>query len=150
VTSRDQFRIGDAERNKAAEMLSDHMAEGRLTQPEFDERLDVALKAKTAGELEPLFLDLPGPTPNLPAEVPTTPPQQSKQHAHDMMAKAKAKPEVAPLVDQKWIVALTVAVGVLWTSTALIYFGANYRHWWIFIIPIALSIMLGKLKGEKH
>ena len=66
------------------------------------------------------------------------------------MAKAKAKPEVAPLVDQKWIVALTVAVGVAWTSTALIYFGANYRQWWIFIIPIALSIMLGKLKGSKH
>ena len=131
-------------------MLSEHMAEGRLTQPEFDERLDIALKAKTAGELEPLFRDLPGPNPNLPAPVAKTPPEQSRQHAHDMMAKAKAQPEVAPLVDQKWIVALTVAVGVAWTSTALIYFGANFRQWWIFIIPIALSIMLGKLKGEKH
>ena len=131
-------------------MLSEHMAEGRLTQPEFDERLDLALKAKTVGELEPLFRDLPGPNPNLPAPVATTPPEQSRQHAHDMMAKAKAKPEVTPLVDQKWIVALTVAVGVAWTSTALIYFGANFRQWWIFIIPIALSIVLGKLKGEKH
>ena len=126
------------------------MAEGRLTQPEFDERLDVAMKAKTAGELEPLFLDLPGPTPNLPAELPKTPPEQSKQHAHDMMAKAKAKQEVAPLVDQKWITALTVAVAWPGRSTALIYFGANYRHWWIFILPIVLSILLGKLKGSKH
>jgi hypothetical protein len=150
VTSRDQFRIGDAERNRAAEMLSEHMAEGRLTQPEFEERLDVALKAKTAGELEPLFRDLPGPNPNLPAPVAKTPPEQSRHHAHDLMAKARAKPEVAPLVDQKWIVALTVAVGVAWTSTALIYFAANFREWWIFIIPIALSVMLGKLKGEKH
>jgi len=150
VNSRDEFRIGDAERDRAAEMLSEHMAEGRLTQPEFDERLDVAMKAKTAGELEPLFLDLPGPTPNLPAELPKTPPEQSRQHAHDMMAKAKAKPEVAPLVDQKWITALTMAVVLAWTTTTLIYFGADYRQWWIFIIPIALSIMLGKLKGSKH
>ena len=131
-------------------MLSEHMAEGRLTQPEFDERLDVALKAKTAGELEPLFRDLPGPNPNLPVPVAKTPPEQSRQHAHDMVAKAKAKPEVAPLVDQKWIVALTVAVGVAWTSTALIYFAVDFRAWWIFIIPIALSIMLGKLKGAKR
>ena len=63
VTSRDQLRIGDAERNRAAELLSEHMAEGRLTQAEFDERLSIALKAKTAAELEPLFRDLPGPNP---------------------------------------------------------------------------------------
>ena len=39
------------------------MAEGRLTQAEFDERLSIALNAKTAADLEPLFRDLPGPNP---------------------------------------------------------------------------------------
>lgn len=56
-------RIGDAERDQAAELLRDHHTAGRLDQVEFDERLSRALTAKTADELTPLFGDLPGPRP---------------------------------------------------------------------------------------
>jgi hypothetical protein len=39
--------------------LRDHFAEGRLTRAELDERLTVALSARTAGDLRRLMADLP-------------------------------------------------------------------------------------------
>src|SRR5687768_15050555 len=55
-----RVRIGDAERDAAASSLGEHFAAGRLTRDEFDERLERAWAAKTAEEIEPLFVDLPG------------------------------------------------------------------------------------------
>ena len=40
--------------------LREHLAAGRLTIDEFDERLDNAYAAKTLGELDELMADLPG------------------------------------------------------------------------------------------
>jgi Domain of unknown function (DUF1707) len=54
------LRIGDQERDAAAESLSGHFAAGRLDQTEFEERLAAAYAAKTGAELAPLFADLPG------------------------------------------------------------------------------------------
>lgn len=53
------LRVGDAERNQAADALSRHFAEGRLDQAEFDERVQAAMKAKTQADLDRLFTDLP-------------------------------------------------------------------------------------------
>jgi hypothetical protein len=52
-------RASDAERNHAIDRLRAAYVEGRLDQEEFDERSDTALKAKTIGQLERLFDDLP-------------------------------------------------------------------------------------------
>jgi hypothetical protein len=52
-------RASDAERNQAIDRLRTAYVEGRLDQEEFDERSDAALKAKTIGQLERLFDDLP-------------------------------------------------------------------------------------------
>jgi hypothetical protein len=57
----DTLRITDAERDAAVASLGEHYAVGRLTKQEYDDRSDVAWKAKTRGELVPLFADLPGP-----------------------------------------------------------------------------------------
>jgi len=54
-------RIGDAERERAAEALGEHFAAGRLDRSEFDVRLDAAYEARTAAELQELFADLPEP-----------------------------------------------------------------------------------------
>src|SRR5207245_11679476 len=59
----DRMRASDADREAVAARLRDHYAEGRLTQDELDERISVALSAKTFGELRPLTTDLPGPAP---------------------------------------------------------------------------------------
>lgn len=54
-------RASDAEREQIAERLREAMAEGRLDMEEFDERLGLAYRARTHGELVPLVYDLPEP-----------------------------------------------------------------------------------------
>jgi uncharacterized protein DUF1707 len=59
LPARGSLRIGDAERDRAVEQLSDHFVAGRLTQEEFEERSDQATRARYADEVELLFADLP-------------------------------------------------------------------------------------------
>lgn len=91
------LRIGDAERDQAILHLQDHFAAGRLTGSEFDERLSLAIRARTAHDLAVLFTDLPWPHPPLgpvgpplsrlgppagpPEWVPVPPPVVSPTHA---------------------------------------------------------------------
>jgi len=53
------LRIGDAEREAAIASLTNHFAEGRLTQVEHAERTELALNARTGRDLDVLFADLP-------------------------------------------------------------------------------------------
>jgi hypothetical protein len=53
------IRVSDAERNAVAERLATHYSDGRLDQAEFDERVGQAMAAKTRGDLDGLFDDLP-------------------------------------------------------------------------------------------
>ncbi len=73
-----ELRIGDLERDRAADELSGHFAAGRLDHSEFDSRLAAAYAAKTGADLEPLFADLPGHQP----AVPTGPTGHAVQHQH--------------------------------------------------------------------
>ena len=67
-------RIGDADRDRAVDALQVHLAQGRLDREEFDERLSRALVARTAADLQPLFVDLPDPRPGTGlAPVPPSP-----------------------------------------------------------------------------
>lgn len=54
-----RWRIGHAERERAAEELSQHYADGRLDHDEYTERLDAAWTARTHDDLRILFADLP-------------------------------------------------------------------------------------------
>jgi Domain of unknown function (DUF1707) len=54
------IRASDADRDKTVILLREHLAAGRLTNEEFDERLEAALSAKTLGDLDRLMADLPG------------------------------------------------------------------------------------------
>jgi hypothetical protein len=53
------LRAADADRTAVATVLGEHMAAGRLTVEEYDERLSRAYAARTYGELDPLTADLP-------------------------------------------------------------------------------------------
>jgi hypothetical protein len=61
----DETRAADADRDATVEVLHDHAAAGRLEDDELDERLEVALRARTLGELRALVADLPGRAPTL-------------------------------------------------------------------------------------
>jgi Domain of unknown function (DUF1707) len=64
------LRIGDADREAAAESLREHYAQGRLTLEEFNQRLDAAFKATTQSQLNLLMRDLPhAPRPSAPLPV---------------------------------------------------------------------------------
>jgi len=54
-----QMRASDADRDRAAALLREHHAAGRLTAEEFQERMDQAMEARTLGQLDALMTDLP-------------------------------------------------------------------------------------------
>ena len=56
----ENLRLSDNERLTAMSSLASHFTEGRLDHEEFDERSLAISKAKTRGDLRPLFIDLPG------------------------------------------------------------------------------------------
>ena len=54
-----EMRVSDAEREAAAAELREHFASGRLDQEELDQRLNSVFAAKTRGDLNAVFTDLP-------------------------------------------------------------------------------------------
>jgi uncharacterized protein DUF1707/2TM domain-containing protein len=60
------LRASDAERERQADRLREHAAEGRITIEELEERLDRVYSARTGGELDQVLQDLP--RVRLPAE----------------------------------------------------------------------------------
>lgn len=57
--SRYVLRIGDAEREAAAEQLREHFVAGRLTLDELDERLGEVFTSRTQDQLSRVMADLP-------------------------------------------------------------------------------------------
>ncbi len=57
--SNSRLRASDADRDRAASVLNEALAEGRLTAEEHSERLDSIYAAKTQADLVPLLEDLP-------------------------------------------------------------------------------------------
>jgi hypothetical protein len=62
------MRLSDADRDRAAEVLREAAAQGRLSMDELDERLELAYAAKTYADLAPVTGDLPKP-----GSAPSTP-----------------------------------------------------------------------------
>lgn len=56
---RREARIGDRERESATSILNEHYAAGRIDTEEHAERLDAIWSARTRGDLDIVFWDLP-------------------------------------------------------------------------------------------
>lgn len=77
------IRASDADRDRAAALLREHHAAGRLTPDEFSDRLDRAFAAKTVGDIDDLLRDLPGiDLYRLPDAQLTRQPRQSQPSRH--------------------------------------------------------------------
>jgi hypothetical protein len=61
-----ELRVGDADRSRVVDLLSQHYTEGRLDATELKERIDRAMGAKTRGQLASLLADLPPIAPPPP------------------------------------------------------------------------------------
>lgn len=81
------LRAADADRSAVATVLGEHMAAGRLTVAEYEERLQRAYAAKTYGELAELTADLPaGAAVPVPAAQPEVPARGGGWHGADAWA----------------------------------------------------------------
>jgi hypothetical protein len=137
-------RIGDAERDRAAEYLREHMSVGRLTQEEFDERVTAALQAKTAADLDPLFSDLPAPKPGQEAASSTAWPQYPVAPP----SVARATPARVEMPSSTLSNTLAVVAGVAWPAWVILCFATSWNLWWLVFIPIVLSSVAGQQKEE--
>jgi len=59
VAAQYEMRVSDTEREAAAAELREHFASGRLNQDELEQRLAAVFAAKTRGDLNAVFTDLP-------------------------------------------------------------------------------------------
>lgn len=59
--SQGSLRVSDAERAEVADLLSRHYGDGRLDKAEFEQRMDLAMHARTYADLGSLLADLPQP-----------------------------------------------------------------------------------------
>ena len=141
-------RIGDAERDRAADYLREHMSVGRLSQDEFDERVTAALQARTAADLEPLFSDLPAPKPGQDVAVagqrswPAYQPTRRARRRQPGVRGALAMPSSSSA--NLWG---TIAA-VSWVVWMIPNFVFGWHLWWLVFIPIVLSSIAGQQKEE--
>jgi hypothetical protein len=133
-------RIGDAERDRAAEYLRDHLAEGRLEQFEFDERLTAALTAKTQADLDPLFVDLPAPKPGqtlAPVAGPPSPWQQPN-------GVVVSRPAQVPSARLHASAAAAVLLAFSWPLMLMLIIALPGQPYWLMMLPFLLPWVLGR------
>lgn len=127
-------RIGDAERDQAAQFLREHHAEGRLDAAEFDDRLTAALQAKVQSDLDRLFTDLPSPTPRSPGKG---------------IAPAGTPAPPAPVgLSKKVSNTLDIIVGAIWPVTILALFITGWHYWYLIFVPMIISSIWGTKKAQ--
>ncbi len=61
MTNHPEIRIGDRNRLRVQDRLRDAYGQGALDTDELEERLELALRARTQSDLVPLTADLPAP-----------------------------------------------------------------------------------------
>jgi uncharacterized protein DUF1707 len=137
------IRISNAERDEAVETLGVHLSTGRLELSEFEERSGLAAAARTRGELEALFTDLPAPHPDLSS---ATAPAQLIQRAGQLVTNpAGARRSEKVLVETPKSKALEAVAGVTFllgipTAILLTVFASA---WWVFIPVVAVVMVVG-------
>jgi Domain of unknown function (DUF1707) len=123
------MRASDADRDAVLAELSGHFQVGRLTLAEFDERSDLALHARTYGELADLTRDLPP----APARPPAPTPQPEARHAGPRLPVAAVA------------AALVLVVLVVATVTRDAVVGIAFVHlWWLVILVPLIAGRAGR------
>lgn len=131
------IRTSDAERDEAVTALGAHLSTGRLDMGEYEERCGRAAVARTRGELEELFTDLPAPHPDLSSATPV----QLVQRAGQLVGPPRmARKDV---VDTPASKALEVVAGMAFILgiPAAILLTIFLGQWWVFI-PVGVVLMV--------
>jgi hypothetical protein len=128
------IRVGDVERNAAVTALGEHMSTGRLDLDEYGTRSAQATAARTVGDLQALFADLPAPHPPLPGDGLT-----SVRRANSVVTGTAGS--LPAVIDQrsraqKFVGAAAAASGII----ALVLFFTVGGWWWFLLIPLISTI----------
>jgi Domain of unknown function (DUF1707) len=131
------IRISDTEREEAVSALGEHLSSGRLELTEYEERCGRAVAARTRGELEALFTDLPAPHPDLSSAAPPgTLFQRAGQLAVRPGSSAHKQPTETPASKALEVVAaLALVIGIPGAILLTIFAGL----WWLFI-PVGVIL----------
>ncbi|HTS98804.1 MAG TPA: DUF1707 domain-containing protein [Streptosporangiaceae bacterium] len=125
-------RASDADRDRAADLLREHYAAGRLTAEEFSERLDKAYAAKTLGELENLRTDLPAPDlSSLPEPRPS--------HTAGAVAATPGRFSLAWRAAWASWLSISIVCFAIWLAS-----GATGSLWFLWVAGVLGALMLAR------
>ncbi|MEV4638276.1 DUF1707 domain-containing protein [Actinoplanes sp. NPDC049548] len=135
--AQEDMRVGDAERQAAADRLKVALEEGRLELNEYDERLQRAYAAKTYGELDGLTADLPGVIPAQRAQVVPQPDREAPLGTSGMeeMRKPSGPPWLASYAGVVVVCVIVWALSSL-ASGEFIYFWPGWM-----LIPLVFGVI---------
>lgn len=128
IPEQPEYRLSDAEREQAIEVLGEHLTTGRLDVDEYGERTALVTAAKMRSELVPVFRDLPDPQPEVLAGAP---PAVSP-------GMTLAEIPQRPLAERFAAMAVPVSAVV-----ALVLFLTVFRFWPVFLLPAVVAVLAG-------
>ena len=138
-----RLRASDEDRERAAAALREHLAVGRLTLEEFNDRLDRAYAARTTGELDELMTDLPGADlQQLPGASLRRPDDGPLSGRPPSGWPARTRPgRLSPAWRAAWgsWLAISLGVFVIWMLS-----GASGGLWFLWVAVPLGALMLGR------
>ena len=138
------LRAADTDRAAVAGVLGEHMAAGRLTLDEYDERLTRAYAARTFGQLEELTADLPTlDTPRGPE-----PAEQRAPAAASMTGCGSWTQDTDANSWRSWLTTALIVIGV-WATISLASWELLY-FWPVWVIgPWGAVLLAQTLMGNR-
>jgi len=129
------LRAADSDRTAAATVLGEHMAAGRLTVEEYEDRLARAYAAKTYGDLAVLTADLPSTAPARRVDAGAT-------RSSEVAPRGRG---VHPHAWQSWLRTSLIVVAI-WLVTSLASWQLSY-FWPIWVIGPWGAVLLAQTIG---
>ena len=133
-----RIRASDADRDRAAALLREHHAAGRLTAEEFHDRMNKALDATTLGEIDELMADLPAiDLYQLPAaSLRRLPPHRGQSFLPADSGGSGSPVRFTPgtVAMGAWAV-VTSALVAIWAVAAVVGGGTWFPWWALVAIP---------------
>jgi hypothetical protein len=131
------IRISNTERDEAVAILGVHMSTGRLELAEYEERCGRAVAARTRGDLEGLFDDLPAPHPDLSSAIP---PGQLIQKAGQLVKPPTRKKDLVETPASKGL-EFIAGTAFVFGFPAAILLTIFAGQWWVFI-PVGIVFLV--------
>ncbi len=131
------IRVSDEERDAALTTLGVHLSTGRLEMSEYEERCGAAAVARTRGELEALFTDLPAPHPDLSSASPPVIQKAGQLVSPPTRGRKKDLIETPASKALEVVAGMAFVIGVPAAILLTVFLG----QWWLFI-PVGFVLFV--------